>query len=126
MRPQSLAEVARKTAEGASFDLTLADFLDGFYPAPKEEALSQAPELLAPKLGEAGRVKDAYLAATAEQLACDNGFPIPSWVVGEERTLHRPWFASPLGGLRAVLIHESPPVFRARNLFVSANALERA
>ena len=42
-----------------------------------------------------------------------------------ERALGVPYFASPLGSLRAVLIHESPPAFRARNLFVSSNALSR-
>jgi hypothetical protein len=40
--------------------------------------------------------------------------------------LHKPWFATPLGALRAVLLLESPPAFRARNLFVSESALSRA
>ncbi len=127
MRPATLAEVARKTAEGASFDMTLANFLDEFYTRPTEEALLlPSPELLAPRLGRIGRVQDAYLAAVAEQLACENRFPIPSWVFSDDRKLHRPWFATPLAALRAVLIHESPVAFRARNIFVSANALERA
>ena len=41
---------------------------------------------------------------------------MPSW----ER------FASPLAALRAVLLLGSPPAFRARNPFVSENALFRA
>ena len=81
---------------------------------------------MAPKLGELGRVQDAYLAATAEQLACANAFPIPAWVAADDRKLHRPWFASPLAALRAVLLLESPPAFRSRNLFISENALTRA
>jgi hypothetical protein len=71
-------------------------------------------------------VQDAYLAAVAEHLAYTHRFPIPSWVGSENRKLHHPWFASQLAGLRAVLILESPPAFRARNLFVSENALSRA
>lgn len=126
MRPGTLAEVAQHSAGGESFNLCLANFLDEFYAAPNAARLSTVPNLLAPILGEPGRVQDAYLAAVAEQLAYTHGFPIPSWVSNENRKLHRPWFASQLAGLRAVLILESPPAFRARNLFVSENALSRA
>lgn len=126
MRPGTLAEVAQHTADGESFNLCLANFLDEFYAAPNAARLLTVPNLLAPILGEPGRVQDAYLAAVAEQLAYTHGFPIPSWVSNENRKLHRPWFASQLAGLRAVLILESPPAFRARNLFVNENALSRA
>jgi hypothetical protein len=125
MRPKTLAEVAQLTSGGDSFDRCLANFLDEFYAAPDVAVLSPTPELLAPKLGELGRVQDAYLAATAEQLACANGFSVPAWVAAENRKLHRPWFASPLAALRAVLILESPAAFRSRNLFISENALTR-
>jgi hypothetical protein len=83
------------------------------------------PASLAPAGGEMGRVKDAYLAATAEELGRLHSLPIPRWVLGDERKLHCPWFASPLASLRAVLILESPAVFRARNLFGSENAPTR-
>jgi hypothetical protein len=126
MRPKTLAEVAHLAAGGDSFDRCLANFLDGFYAAPDAAALSAIPELLAPKQGEPGRVQDAYLAATAEQLACASGFPVPAWAAADERKLHRPWFASPLAALRAVLLLESPVAFRSRNLFISENALARA
>ena len=126
MRPKTLAAVAQLAAGGDSFDRCLANFLDEFYAAPNEAALSPTPELLAPRLGELGQVQDAYLAATAEQLAYNNDFPIPAWVVDEERKLHHPWFASPLAALRALLLLESPVAFRSRNIFVSENALTRA
>ena len=126
MRPKTLAEVARLAASGDSFDRCLANFLDDFYAHPDALALAPPPELLAPLLGEPGRVQDAYLAATAEQLAGTHGLPTPSWVAAAERRLHRPWFASPLAALRAVLLLESPAAFRSRNLFISENALSRA
>jgi hypothetical protein len=66
------------------------------------------------------------LAATAEELARGHQFPAPAWVADDARKLHRPWFASPLAALRAVLLLESPPAFRSRNLFISQNALTRA
>jgi len=52
--------------------------------------------------------------------------PHPSWTTGETRQLRSPWFATPLAALRALLLLESPPAFRSRNLFVSGNALSRA
>lgn len=125
MRPKTLAEVARETIEGESFDRSLANFLDEFYVAPNAPSLAETPTLLAPSQGELGSVQDAYLAATAEELARQFSLPLPAWVDDEQRKLHRPWFASPLGALRAVLLLESPAGFRSRNLFVSENALTR-
>jgi hypothetical protein len=118
--------VATLAAQGDSFDRCLANFLDEFYAAPNAVALADTPALLAPQFGETGRVQDAYLAATAEELARQFSLPLPPWTIGEERQLHRPWFATPLAAVRAVLLLESPPAFRSRNLFVSENALSRA
>ena len=126
MRPKTLAEVAALAAQGDSFDRCLANFLDEFYAAPNAAALAAAPALLGPQVGDLGRVQDAYLAATAEELARRFDLPQPDWTVGESRQLRRPWFATPLAALRAVLLLESPPAFRSRNLFVSENALSRA
>ena len=125
MRPRSLAEVAELALKGESFDRCLAEFLDEFRASPTAEALSAPPAFLAPSLGEQGRVQDGYLAATAEELARFCSLSCPAWTDDAKRSLHRPWFASPLASLRAVLLLESPPAFRARNLFVSANALTR-
>ncbi len=126
MRPNTLAEVAALAHRGDSFDRCLANFLDQFYAAPNAGALAEEPLLFASQFGEAGRVQDAYLAATAEELARRFDLAVPDWTAGEKRALHKPWFATPLAALRAVLILESPPAFRARNLFVSENALSRA
>ena len=126
MRLRTLVEVAALAAAGDAFDRCLANFLDEFYAAPDAGALAGAPVLLAPQFGEMGHVQDAYLAATAEELARRFSLPLPDWTVGENRRLHRPWFATPLAALRAVLLLESPPAFRSGNLFVSENALARA
>jgi len=73
-----------------------------------------------------GKIEDAYLAATAEWLAWKFNLPPPRWAFEPSRSLRRPWFASQLAALRAVLLLESPAAFRSRNLFVSENALSRA
>ena len=88
--------------------------------------VEKSPALLAAKFGDTGRVRDAYIAATAEDLARKHNLVLPRWTEEESRKLHSPWFASTLASLRAVLILESPPGFRSRNLFVSENALSRA
>jgi hypothetical protein len=126
MRPGTLAEVAELAACGDSFDRCLANFLDEFYAAPSSHALMTEPAPLAPRFADLGRVQDAYLAATAEELARQFNLQRPTWIDAEMRKLHRPWFASSLGALRAVLLLESPPAFRSRNLFVTENALARA
>lgn len=125
MRIATLAEIAARAATGGSFDYALADFLDGFYRKPSAGALEAEPTLLGLHLGDPGRVQDAYLAAVAEELSRRFSLPLPAWTSGAERSLHRPWFAVSLGSMRAALILESPPGFRARNLFVSENALSR-
>jgi hypothetical protein len=126
MIPKTLAEVAELAAEGESFDLCLRNFLDGFYARPTALALEAEPSALAPKNSQFGAIEDAYLAATAEWLAWRYDFPPPAWAFAPSRSLHRPWFASTLASLRAVLLWESPAPFRSRNLFVSENALSRA
>ncbi|MEI6415509.1 MAG: hypothetical protein WCP34_14785 [Pseudomonadota bacterium] len=125
MRPKTLAEVAQLTANGDSFDHCLTNFLDEFYAAPSSEALWPTPLLLAKTQGEMGQVQDAYLAATAEEIGRIHDFPMPPWTVDDARTLRYPWFAMRMSAIRAVLLLESPPAFRSRNLFVSENALTR-
>ncbi len=125
MRPKSIAEVATHVVDGKEFDLALANFLDGFYQKPGLEALSEKPVFN--RAGGEVHVDllNAYLAATAEHLAAENNFEPPEWCSNLGRSLRAPWFASDMSSLRALLIHESPPAFRSRNIFVSENVLSR-
>ena len=68
---------------------------------------------------------DAYLAALAESLCREFGMRPPAWTERPDYYLKRPWFAGGLESLKAILLVESPAAFRRRNLFVSANALQR-
>lgn len=126
MIPKTLAQVSDLTAQGEPFDLCFRNFLDEFYARPNVEALLPEPPRLGKKIPRFGEIEDAYLAATAEWLAWKFDLTPPKWAFDQTRTLRRPWFASSLSALRAVLLIESPAAFRSRNLFVSENALTRA
>jgi hypothetical protein len=125
MRPKTLAEVTELTLGGSSFDLSLKNFLDGFYAAPTQAALDLEPRRMREALPEHGHIQDAYIAAVAEALAQHSKLAPPSWAFTDDRKLRRPWFALDFASLRAVLLRESPAPFRSRNLFVSENALSR-
>ena len=122
---ETIAEIATLVQQGEPFHIALGNFLDGFYFQPSIGAVEGEPSFLRAQFGRAGEVYDAYLAATAEKLARDRAIPFPRWARNPERALRVPWFASEKGSLRALLIRESPPEFRCRNLFVSENALTR-
>jgi hypothetical protein len=54
------------------------------------------------------------------------GLTIPPWSDDPSRFLKRPYFTSPLEGLKALLIAESPLAFRRRLIFTEAEPLRRA
>ena len=122
---KTLADIPRQVTAGTPLAVALGDFLDRFYLRP-DAALLAAEPALTPKTATESAMLDAYLAGMAEFLARRYGMPIPAWVFGPERWLHRPYFASTAASLRATLIIESPGEFRGRNIFVTANALDRA
>lgn len=122
--PRSLHQLAALTAESGSFSYLLGDFLDAFYRRPAAAALEAEPGLLTGRHAQ-GAILDAFLAATAQALAARQGWRAPAWVFGAARYLSRPFFPVTAASLRATLLLESPPEFRARNLFVTANALSR-
>lgn len=123
-RLASLAEVAEKSTDSQAFWLWLRDFLDGFYTSPQPAALAQEPLRLRETLPEGNRL-DAYLAAVAEHLATTFRLRIPAWTQDPSRILRQPYFALNTHEGRMFLIVDSPIAFRARNIFVSADALSR-
>jgi hypothetical protein len=125
MRPKSLREVGEMALARSSADFALREFLDEFQRSPLATALEGEPPPLTGQVAD-GERWDAYLAATAEALALRHGWPVPAWAAAPGRRLPAPWFALPGHALRNILLVESPAPFRARNLFVSANALSRA
>lgn len=122
-RPSSLAEVAEWSLQNGNFDYHLRDFLHEFARRKDFAMLEREPILLIEHFTDDG-VRDAYLAATAAYLAREIKREVPHWAFNENRFAQRPMFAAAQHTtLRLMLLHESPPEFRERNLFVSANAL---
>lgn len=124
MRPATLAEVARRRNAGEEMAALLVGFLDSFYGDLREgtaqAALNECPEAL-PEARE-----HALLGAIGEHLARRWGLCIPDWSDDPSRFLKRPYFTTPLEGLKALLIAESPLAFRRRLIFTEAEPLRRA
>lgn len=123
-RPPTLAEVARRRNAGEAWSLLLREFLDVFYravPTGKASAcIADAPEpLVDPQ-------EHALLGAIGEHLARRWGLAIPAWTDEPSRFLRRPYFTTPLEGLKALLLAESPIAFRRRLIFTEAEPLRRA
>src|SRR5258708_1665578 len=100
-RPNTLAEVAARVNAGAAFGPTLSEFLDEFYEHP-------------------------MLGAVGEHLARRWALAVPAWTNDTMRFLHEPYFTTPIENLRALLLAQSPQVFRRRMIFTEAEPLRRA
>ncbi|MBI4657935.1 MAG: hypothetical protein HY735_03640 [Verrucomicrobia bacterium] len=122
---KTLRELAENVRDGRPLEIELGDFLDAFYLAPDPARVQERPALLASAHPQ-GTMIDAFLAAAAEHLCRRFEFSIPDWVYERGRCLDRPFFALPSPAFRTTLLLESPMEFRSRNLFVTANALNRA
>ena len=66
---------------------------------------------------------DAALAALAEHLARRDGWVTPAWASDSSRYARRWWFVTPLTGLHATALQQSPSAFRRRGVFITADGL---
>lgn len=122
-RPSTLNEVARRVLDGTqTFEFALSEFLDEFYADPIMRAVMLTEE--PPALPD--RRQHAALGAVAEHLARRWDVAIPTWCDTPSRFLDEPWFTTPLDGLKAMLLVQSPLAFRRRLIFTEAEPLRRA
>lgn len=68
---------------------------------------------------------DAALAALAEHLARRDGWPVPRWAQHPARYASTWWFVTPLAGMHATALQQSPAAFRKRGVFITADGLSR-
>jgi uncharacterized protein (DUF1778 family) len=115
------AEILRNLSSDESPRFALAelnDFLTVLVPMELPEAAG------APELDDLSPFLRNYVAAMVEVAAGRLRIPPPSWTASVE-ALDRPWFATPLQGLRLHLLASAPIPFRRRNLFVDATVGDR-
>jgi len=67
----------------------------------------------------------ALSASTVRALCEEIGICAPRWAT-RRHFLSKPWFVSGMNSLKASALIESPLAFRANNIFVQSNFLERA
>lgn len=111
--------------EPGNFFIYFGNFLDEFYSATNQERSEMVRD--EPRWPEEiPAYKMAFLAGAVEKLCLDHDIEVPDWVGKDKYVLRDPYFAlNAKGDLRMVLLVESPPEFKARNIFVSENCLER-
>lgn len=125
MRPDTLAEVARRTASDADWEHHLREFLDAFY-GRDGDRLGQAA-MVADEPALLGQARpDAFLGGAGEHLARRWRLPIPPWVRSDARHLSEAWFVPDRPGLRGYLLAASPVAFRVRLIFTGPDPLQRA
>lgn len=104
----------------------IAQLLDDYTAVRAEHGQAAAADLFldAPPRTTDTRV-DAALAGLAEHLSRRDDWPTPGWACDPSRESAQWWFVTPLTGLHARVLVESPLSFRKRGVFISADGLSR-
>jgi hypothetical protein len=104
----------------------LVQLLDDYTGEARRVGVDQASRRFDAEPGATGSAEvDAGLAAMAEHLARRDGWPAPAWTRQPARYTDHWWFVTPLRGMHATALQQSPPSFRKRGVFITADALSR-
>lgn len=112
----------RDRFELEDFRFAKSNFIDDFRASPS--FLMVKDSIL--DLENLNDIQKSIIAATVDQICGECNVDRPEWVFDPSTYLKSPYFAmNAKGGLRLVLLQESPCWFRSRNLFVSENCSMR-
>ena len=123
-------QARRMLAEGepllAVWRYCLVQLLDDYTGEARRAGVAQASRRFEaePATTGSGEV-DAGLAALAEHLARRDGWSAPAWAYTSGRYTQHWWFVTPLRGMHATALQQSPASFRKRGVFITADALSR-
>ena len=113
--------LAAAIAAGETFQRPINEFIDEY----RRAALEGRAELVRAPIHQCGELQ-GLVAGVVSALCRETGTPAPEWVaqIGSPQ----PFFAFPARSfeLRLLLMLESPPPFRVRNVFVPREYLSRA
>lgn len=120
------------TGNKEDFGCHIRNFLDVFYGLDQRGRQDLLASTL--KYDENCRKEFSFVAAALEKLCNQYGLECPQWVFDRRLYFNDPVFPGFLertdpekkSKLRIVLMVESPPEFKVRNIFVSRNCLTRA
>ena len=100
----------------------LANFLDDFRANPSYDYIKDS--IL--DLDNLTISQKAMFAGAVDSMCHEQHINRPEWIFDSRTYLDHPYFAmNAKGDFRVVLLKESPKWFRCRNIFVTANCLER-
>ena len=112
----------RDRCKTESINFAIANFLDDFRANPSVEYIQDSVL----DLENLSVVEKATLAAVVDAMCSECHISRPEWIFDPVTYLDKPHFTmNAKGSFRIVLLRESPKWFRSRNLFVTANCLER-
>jgi len=112
----------RERCASEDVNFALANFLDDFRRSPSYDYIKDSVL----DLDNLSEVEKATFAAVVDAMCSECHVKRPDWIFDPSTYLDKPHFTmNAKGGLRVVLLKESPRWFRSRNLFVTANCLAR-
>jgi hypothetical protein len=116
-----LQELVNQLSLSVNYRIVLAEIND-LLVSLSGKKLKKSIEFL--KLKELDEIQANYLASMVEYACLKNNIPQPEWTKNIP-PLTRPYFASSLKSLRIYLLINSPPPFKARNIFIDSSLGDR-